>query len=311
MNMQSNSAPESGLGAQAMAPAVPPPTRPLYWSVWREIWENRSIYLAPLAVAGVLLLGYLISMFHLARRIHAALGLDPSEQRRTVHHPYDIAAALILGTMFLVAIFYCLDGVYGERRDRSILFWKSLPISDVTTVLSKMAIPLVILPIVSFATIVVTHLIILLLSTMVLMGNGPSLALLWENLPLLKIWAALLYTLIASALWLAPIYAWLLVVSAWARRVTILWAVLPPVAIGIVERAAFNSHHFANFMKYRLIGWFLNGYLLQVKGSAPADPLTRLTPVKFLCTPGLWLGLIAGAVFLGVVVRLRRYREPI
>jgi ABC-2 type transport system permease protein len=311
MSTGSNSVPESTLGAQVAVAAPPTPTRPLYWSVQREIWENRSIYLAPLAVAGIYLFGFLISTFHLARRMHAAMALDPEKQRHAVHMPYHMAAALVFATFFLVAVFYCLDALYGERRDRSILFWKSLPVSDVTTVLSKMAVPLVILPGVAFAIIVVTHLIILMLSTIVLMGNGPSLALLWGNLPLLKIWVALLYTLTAGALWLAPIYAWLLLVSAWARRMTILWAVLPPVAVGIVERVAFNTHHFANFIGYRLYGWFLNGYLPQVKGSAPADPLTQLTPVKFLCTPGLWLGLIAAVILLAVAMRLRRYREPI
>ena len=59
-------------------------------------------------------------------------------------------------------MFYCLDALYGERRDRSILFWKSLPVSDLTTVLSKASIPIVVLPLLTFAVTVATQLIMLL-----------------------------------------------------------------------------------------------------------------------------------------------------
>jgi ABC-2 type transport system permease protein len=311
MNTQSNSVPDSALGAQAMTPAASPPTRPLYWSVRRELWENRSLYIAPLAVAGVYMLGFLISECTFPRRMRAVLALDPEQQRHAVHLPYHMAAALIIATAFLVGVLYCLDALYGERRDRSILFWKSLPVSDLTTVLSKAAVPLLILPIVSLAIIVTLHLIIFLLSTVVLMGSSPSLAMVWANLPLLKSWVALFYSLIAISLWHAPIYGWLLMVSAWARRTTFLWAALPPLAICILEKVASNTHHFANYLKYRLIGWFFLAYLPTVPHSVPADPLTQLTPGKFLSAPGLWFGLIAAAIFLAIAVRLRRYREPI
>ncbi len=51
-------------------------------------------------------------------------------QREMITQPYDFAALLIMGVTFVVAVFYCLDALHGERRDRSILFWKSLPVSD-------------------------------------------------------------------------------------------------------------------------------------------------------------------------------------
>src|SRR6202140_5345961 len=121
-------------------------TRPMYWSVRRELWENRSIYIAPLVVAAVVLLGFLISTIHLQDKMRAALALDPMKQHELIERPYNFAALLLMGTTFVVAVFYCLDALHGERRDRSILFWKSLPVSDVTTVLAKASIPLVILP---------------------------------------------------------------------------------------------------------------------------------------------------------------------
>src|SRR5438132_12593891 len=129
MNTQSNAMPES-LDSQRIAPAAMSATRPMYWSVRRELWENRSIYIAPLAVAAVTLFGFLIATIG-----RALSTTDPAERRALLEEPYTFAALLIMGTTFVVAVFYCLDALHGERRDRSILFWKSLPVSDLTTVL--------------------------------------------------------------------------------------------------------------------------------------------------------------------------------
>jgi ABC-2 type transport system permease protein len=311
MNSQSNSGPESPLHSQASAPAAISVTRPMYWSVRRELWENRSIYIAPLAVAAVILFGFLIRTLHLAARMRALSALDPAKQRESIEMPYDFAAFLILVTAFIVGVFYCLDALHGERRDRSILFWKSLPVSDLTTVLSKASIPLMLLPLLIFPIIVITQLIMLLLSTAVLLGSGSSVALLWAHVPLLKMSVALLYGLTTIALWHAPIYGWLLLVSSWARRTTFLWAVLPPLVICAVEKIAFNTSHIGSLLIYRLIGWFTQGFALEAGGSGPTDPLAQLTPGRFLGTAGLWIGLGAAALFLVGAVRLRRYREPI
>jgi ABC-2 type transport system permease protein len=286
-------------------------TRPMYWSVRREVWENRSIYIAPLAVAAAVLFGFLISTVTLPHRMRALPALDPAKQREAVLMPYNVAAGLIILTAFLVAVFYCLDALHSERRDRSILFWKSLPVSDLTTVLSKASIPLVALPLLLFAVIVATQMILMLLSMAVLLGNGLSIAALWDRVPLFRMWLALLYALTAIALWHAPLYGWLLLVSGWARRATFLWAVLPWLAICVFEGIAFRTTHFAHLLRYRLVGWFTQAFVLHVKGSVPADPLTQLTPGKFLSTPGLWIGLVLAALFLAAAVRLRRYREPI
>jgi ABC-2 type transport system permease protein len=117
------------------------------------------------------------------------------------------------------------------------------------------------------------------------------------------------------ALWYAPIYGWLLFISGWARRTTFLWAVLPLVAITVLERIAFNSSHFAHLLVYRAIGWFMRAFTLDTHGGPPIDPhylpLTQLTPGRFLSSPGLWVGLAVAAGFLAAAVRLRRYREPI
>jgi ABC-2 type transport system permease protein len=116
-------------------------------------------------------------------------------------------------------------------------------------------------------------------------------------------------------LWHAPIYAWLLLVSGWARRATFLWAVLPLLAVGVFERIAFRTTHFANLLHRRLLGFAWDAFNFKTPDGAPIDPhfvpLTQLTPGKFLTTPGLWIGLIFAAIFLAAAVRLRRNREPI
>src|SRR6266702_6165710 len=112
-------------------------TRPFYWSVRRELWEKRSIYIAPLIVAMVVLFGFLVSTAGLPERRRAVLLLDPGKTRAAIEAPYNMAAIMLILTAFIIGVFYCLDALYGERRDRSILFWKSLPVSDLTTLLSK------------------------------------------------------------------------------------------------------------------------------------------------------------------------------
>src|SRR5207237_1515756 len=157
MNTQSNAMPESHLEAQAVAPAVISATRHMYWCVRREFWENRSLYLAPLAIAALILVASVIGAFHLPGKLHGATALDPAQQHHAIEQPYVFASLLLMFTTLVVGIFYSLDALYGERRDRSVLFWKSLPVSDLTVVLSKASIPLLVLPLLTFAITVLTQ----------------------------------------------------------------------------------------------------------------------------------------------------------
>jgi len=311
MNSQSNAMPESALDSQVIEPAAISPARRMYWSVRRELWESRSIYIAPLAVAAIFLFGFMISMFYLPERMRAALALDPMKQHELIEQPYAFAALLLMGTTFIVAVFYCLDALHGERRDRSILFWKSMPVSDLTTVLAKASIPIVILPLVTFAVTFVTQLIMLLLSTAVLLGNGQSVAMLWSHVSLFQMSLMLLYHLLAvHGLWYAPIFAWLLLVSSWARRAVFLWAALPPLAIGVVEKVAFRTSYLAAMLQHRVSGGAESAGAASRAGRMLMD---RMTPTlgAYLSSPGLWLGLAFAAACLAAAARLRRNREPI
>jgi ABC-2 type transport system permease protein len=304
MNTQSNALPQS-LDSQRIAPAALPATRPLYWSIRREFWENRSIYVAPLAVAAVALFGF--SLGSIAGIWEKPLRLNPAQPQA----PYDFAAGLMMLTGIVVSVFYCLDALHSERRDRSILFWKSLPVSDVTTVLAKASIPIVILPLLTFAITVAMQWLMLLLSSAVLLVSGLSVATLWTKVSFLQMsWLLLYHLLTAHALWPAPIYCWLLLVSGWPRRATFLWAALPLVAIAGVEQIAFHTWRFAALVGSRLIG-AAPAVAKTSPNMFPTDPMTHIAPGSFLTSPGLWIGLLIAAVFLAAAVRLRRDRGPI
>jgi ABC-2 type transport system permease protein len=302
MNTHSNAVSES-VDAQRIAPTVISATRPFYWSVRRELWENRSVYIAPLAVAAVTVFGYLIATMG-----YVMSTANLAQRRAALEGPYSFAMGLIMGTAFIVSIFYSLEALHGERRDRSILFWKSMPVSDLVVVLSKASIPLIVLPLLSFATVVVAELIMLSLASVVLMGSGLSVATLWT--PVFQMSLMLLYHLVTvHMLWYAPMYGWLLLVSSWARRAAFLWAALPWLAIGVVEKIAFNTTHFAAWAGYRFSGDAAGGSFMGDNGSM--DPLMHLTPGKFLITPGLWIGLAFFAACIIATARLRRYQGPI
>ena len=283
--------------------------RLLFWSVKRELWENRSIYIAPLVVAVFILFSFLFSTTTLSRRINTA---SPAKQQAIISEPYNAIAGGLIVISFIVGVFYCLDALHGERRDRSILFWKSLPVSDRTTVLSKAAIPIAVMPAIVLAIIVITQLIMFSLSTIVLLGKPRSLTALWTHMPLIPLWIAVLYGQIAIALWHAPIYAWLLFVSGWAKRLAILWAVLPFLIVMAFEAGAFQTSRFAKFVWYRIGGWFPQAFDIVPKGGKhPTNPLAAITPGEFLSTPGLWVGLLIAAALLVATIRMRRDREPI
>src|SRR5260370_33063562 len=215
MNTPSITIPESPNESQGIAIA---PSRPMYWSLRRELWDNWSILMVPVSVALVERLGFLASSIGLAERRRAVLLLDPAKGRAEIEAPYDVAAIMLIFTAFIVGVFYCLDALHGERRDRSILFWKSLPVSDLTTVFSKATIPLAVLPVITFVIIAVTQLVMLLWTSGLLIAHGMSPASTWTIIPWFQNWMVLVYGLVALALWHAPVYGGALLISGGARR---------------------------------------------------------------------------------------------
>jgi ABC-2 type transport system permease protein len=126
----------------------------------------------------------------------------------------------------------------------------------------------------------------------------------------------LAYGLVTTILWLAPLYGWVLLISAWAKRAPFLWAILPPLGIALFEHMAFNRGYISSLLLGRLDGGFDKAFVvpskaaLKAAGGIPHIGLAEIDAGKFLSTPGLWIGLLVAAAFFVGAVRLRRRREP-
>lgn len=295
--------------AEAAPPAPVRKVRPFYWSVRRELWENRALWIAPAAVGGVVLFGALMSTITLHGGLKSLA--DGGRGSDALIMPYAAIALTVLATSFLVGVFYCLGALQGERRDRSILFWKSLPVSDLTTVLAKAAVPLLVLPLVVLGVVSAGHLILLVWSSLVVMANGISVAALWGELPLAFMWLVLALALPILALWFAPVVAWLLLVSAWAKRMTIVWAVAPPLALAAFERVAMGTTHVFQFLDWRLTGGLAHAFSVRAEGQTPVSEPADIDPARFLTSPDMWLGLAVAVLLIFAAARLRRSRDPI
>lgn len=292
--------PEAPIAPQTLAA-----NNPFVWSVRRELWENRSVYLGPLIVAAVFFLGHLASLAFLPGKLRAATEI--TQQQKILQSHLDFVAFAVMAISFLIALFYCLDALYGERRDRSILFWKSLPVSDTTAVLAKASIPIVVIPVITLGVIIATHILMLLADIVAIAASRVGGGMLW-HLPLLHIWWELFVHMVTGhGLWYAPFYGWLLLVSAWARRAPLLWATLPAAAVGFLEKIAFNTTYFGHMLEQRLTGGS------QAAGPHQGMSMDAVTPYslgQLFTSPGLWFGLALTAAMLWGAVWLRRQRGP-
>jgi len=281
-----------------------------YWSVRRELWEHRSVWIAPLAVACFALLAFFLAIGagHFQKSGNF-LALPPAQQQQLVMMPFGIAASIIVLTGWVVAAFYCLDALNAERRDRSILFWKSMPVSDLTTVLSKAAIPVVAIPAVAWALALATQAILVVIAGIGMRSDGADLATLFERLPVGVMVVSFAYGMAVHALWFAPLFALMLLVSVLVRR-PFLWIVVPAIAVQLLEKIAFGTNYSGALIKYRLVGGMTEAFAPTAM-QHPITEFSQLDPVRFLASPGLWLGLLAAALFLYGAARVRRSKEPL
>lgn len=315
MNSSSNTVAESGFPSAAIASIEVSPMRRFCWSVRRELLEYRSIYLAPIVVGALGLIGFWISIFHLPARLRAVAGVH-ADVHSTIESHYVIVALLLMVIDIVIAVFYSVDALYGERRDRSVLFWKSMPVSDLTTVLAKASIPILVLPVIVSVVTIAVQFIMSVSNSVVLAASGMSPALPWIHVPFFKTAGINFYHLVVfHGLWYAPFFGWFLLVSAWAKRTPFLWATIPLVAIGLVEKIAFNTSHFGMMVLERFGGggggMESSARSTGVAATATGMSMAMFTPhhaVHFLFSPGMWLGLAFTAVCLLVAVRLRRMR---
>jgi ABC-2 type transport system permease protein len=300
------------------------PVRPFYWSVMRELWENRSLFIAPLVAAGVLLIAVAIALIanagQVSQGMQALSELTPEKQQMMITGSYFGIGIVVTVVMNVAVFFYLLDALQGERKDRSVLFWKSMPVADTTTVLSKLFTATVIGPAIVLATVLATQIVVLLLATVLLLIGGVNPVAIWANPQLFQVIVGSIYVLLAMELWYAPVSAWLLFVSAWAKRAAFLWAVLTPIAVMVFERVAFSTHYVQDLLGYRLSSGLKTMFVARspapqfnegVAVDMPHRVFDALDPVGFLSNLWLWVGLVLAAGFVAAAIWMRRYREPL
>jgi ABC-2 type transport system permease protein len=228
-----------------------------------------------------------------------------------------------------VVFFYCLGTLYDERKDRSVLFWKSLPVSDRDTVLSKVASALVVAPTLAIGVAIVTMFAFLvMLSGVVLLHHGNPIELIWGPGSPLKIAAALVALIPVYALWALPTVGWLMLCSAWSRSKPFLWAILLPVFSGIIVTWFGLMNVFSldagwfwrNVVARGLISvfpgtWYMNDAVknqLSNQVNSPGDFVSAIQIGKSWAVFGtaeLWIGALVGAVMIFAAIRLRRWRD--
>jgi ABC-2 type transport system permease protein len=296
-------------------PAGKSPRDILRTLVRRELWEHRALWLAPLCTAAGLALVAAIGRIHIDLDEASQLASESPRVALFSIIQFVLAAPLYVVALF-VGSFYLLDCLYAERKDRSILFWKSLPVSDGLTVCSKLLVGLVVLPFGVFALALLAHLVYTaILGVRVSLGSLPPV-LAWSGYEWLRTEAVMFLVTLFTVLWWAPIAGYLLLVSAWVRRAPILWATLPFVLGPVLEWVAFGTRYLLGFIDYRVNGIFgiLGvGRLNLVSKHGPHHPVgTALEVLDFrgtLTSIDLWLGLAATAALVYAATRIRRYRD--
>jgi ABC-2 type transport system permease protein len=297
------------------------------WLIKREFWEHRALYIAPMVYAGLVLIMALISAFGWGdvniEGISWREGMSPDNPPPEVRGGARLMvyAAFAVPFMFIAAIvtlYYSLDALYADRRDRSVLFWKSLPVSDTETVFAKLGVAAFFGSAAALVLSIVTLVLVLCIATIALALRGMPTLIMWTHIPLLPNIAFILYMWIAMALWYLPIWTWCLLASSWARRAPFLWAVVPAIVVGILEYQVFGTKEFAQLLLTRLTGVFseaidLSGSFMSgandYEGLAKVGLADVLTPATFFSSAQLWGGLAASAVMIAATVWMRRFRE--
>ena len=290
------------------------------WLIRRELWENRAIWLIPAVLGGLLILASLFGGYHV-------VGAEDLTTVRAVVQAGSLDGMMIVALMFFVVMaiystWYLLDCLYADRKDRSILFWKSMPISDTATVMSKLGTALILIPLISFAFSDLTTLLVAFIVSV--RAGAPLSGSLWRIDIWLQLQALWLFVIVTSAIWYLPIAGWLMAVSAWSKRAVILWSVLPPLALALAERVFLGTHVIVSQLGARLgLGGYASHAFQYTPGAANwivteiGHNATIETPVSlyrffntggFLSSPATWIGAAVGAALIVCAIQLRMRR---
>jgi len=316
--------------------------------VKREFWEHRSLWIAPLVWAGIIIvlsawLFFVIIPRHApegvlnATHIEEIEGLsdaDREEVRQAIEtaKAHDVPKAsisfsflgisqLISSFACIVVFFYLIDCLFTERRDRSILFWKSLPLSDTQVVLSKLAVALIVVPIGVVVLAAVTQLVLFSLFWLKYHGTlfGNVLAD-WNFVSWMRALVVEFAILLCGVIWYAPLAAYFMLLSVWARKLVFLWAIVPFAALPALEGFFFRTNNILEFIGRRFIGFVQAMHLdpsafsvgihdHDAAGPHIGDILASVKVSGVLLSAEAWLGVAAAAVMVYATIRIRRHRD--
>jgi ABC-2 type transport system permease protein len=215
--------------------------------VRREFWENKGAFrTTPLVIGGIYIVFLLMSIFTTAhfdnelytfREAVRLLAEQPVEFRARHAQEVMLGSSLFFTLVLsFVVFFYLLGALYDDRKDRSILFWKSLPASDALTIASKLLAAMVLAPLIFWAIFVLTQIAMGIIGSLMVLSVGENpWSLFLSIVNPLQPWFILLVSYLVASIWFLPIYGWLLLVSSFAPRIPLLFAVLPPVVFAILQ----------------------------------------------------------------------------
>lgn len=306
----------------------------------REYWENKTgLQWVPLIIGGIAVFGVFLGVFVFSTSNVQINGVG-SHDLTSLFKLYDVSVdprAKAIGVQMgmysgifsfgfvlaIVGFFYCLGALYDDRKDRSILFWKSMPISDTMTVVSKVVTVMLLAPLFFWVILQVTTLAIMMLATIFAwVSDASAWSNIWQPSNLFVIAFYQLQAFYVATLWAAPIVGYLLLVSSWTKKVPFLVATVPVVLVIIAESIVTNTAHVASYIGERFVMiWAayitpvanIAGDFSDVIESDAADFIEEdwipLSFGKHLMDMDLWLGIVVGAAFVVGAIMIRRYRD--
>ena len=287
----------------------------------RELQEHRSLYMAP-AILGLIVVlifstgqnNVSINGEHIDAALLVASNVGAHERGAVISAMLSVISVFFIVTMWILITIYSLGALYSERKDKSILFWRSLPVTDAETVISKTLTSIVIIPLITLAFIAATHVLALLaMSIWVGIRGADSWHLIWGAVPLFDNWGLTLMAMLGTTIWLSPYVGWFLLVSSYAKRWPFVFAVLPLIVLPLLEIKMFGSEVLAKQLLARFIeiGKYTIGMTDEVYQyvSSPDKSLMSMVDVgEFLKNPSVWGGLAVCGLLITAAVYVRRFR---
>ena len=294
--------------------------------IQREIWEHKAIYIVPAVIALLLTLitvtGQVqVTMHDKIVNLTIVFLSNVSDQERAL--VFDVVLGLMAGifaiSMWVVTVFYCLDALYAERKDKSILFWRSLPITDAETVGSKLLTAMLAIPLITVAMVFVTDFLVLVaVSLWVAIQGGDVGHLIWSSVSIGDTLLGTIVLVFALPLWLAPFIGWFLFVSGFTKKMPLMLAFLPIFVLPMLEGMTSKTSLFwdAFFVRTGTPPLFETGSIMELielgdlrRAAETVDLMGAVNLSKFLSSPSLWTGLIVCGLFVAAAIYVRRYRD--